>query len=374
MPRKEPSVKKRAVLPAAMSGRPAGLAFDRELLRDVRELILKARGAVARTTNVTLTATYWQIGERIRWDILKDERADYGRRVVEGLATKLTQEFGEGFNRTNLFDMVRFAGTFQNWEIVRSLSGQLTWTHFRILIYQDKPLQREFYAAMCCAQHWNSRELRKQIQGMLYERVALSKRPDEIVDHSLKKLVESGEMSPDMVFLEQVNLSALGLKDNLSSERDLEDAILREIEMVLGELGSNFAFIKRQYRFRVDKRTYSIDLLFYNRRLRALVAVDLKLGEFEPAHMGQMELYLRWLEKHEMLPGESRPYGLVLCAEASHEHIELLRLGEHGIHVAEYLTELPPREVFQTRLHSAIERAKERLARGKPADVPGHCP
>jgi predicted nuclease of restriction endonuclease-like (RecB) superfamily len=358
MTRKASSIK--AAAPGVTG--PTGVSLSKELLRDVRELILNARRTVARTTNVTLTATYWQVGERIRRDILKGERADYGRRVVEGLAARLAVEFGEGFNRTNLFDMVRFAGAFQDWSIVRSLSGQLTWTHFRILIYQDRPLQREFYAAMCYSQHWNSRELRKQIQSMLYERVALSKRPDEVVDHSLKTLVESGEMTPDMVFLDQVNLSALGLKDSLSSERDLEDAILREIEIVLSELGCNFAFIKRQYRFRVDKRTYSIDLLFYNRRLRALVAVDLKLGEFEPAHMGQMELYLRWLEKHETLPGESRPYGLVLCAEAAQEHIELLRLGEHGIHVAEYLTELPPRELFQTQLHKAIERAKERMA------------
>jgi predicted nuclease of restriction endonuclease-like (RecB) superfamily len=314
-----------------------------------------------------LTTTYWRIGERIRRDILREKRADYGRNVVENLAAKLSVDFGRGFNRTNLFDMVRFAGSFSDWEIVRTLSGQLTWSQFRLLAYLDKPLEREFYAAMCVDQHWNFRELRRQINGMLYERVALSKKPQAVVDRAIKRLRDTGEMSPDMVLLDHVNLSALGLKDNLSSERELEDAILREIELVLGELGSNFAFIKRQYRFRLDRETYSIDLLFFNRRLRALVAVDLKLGKFEPAHLGQMELYLRWLEKHEMLPSESRPYGIVLCATASHEHLELLRLDEHGIHVAEYLTEFPSRRLLEQRLHAAVERARSRWATNHPS-------
>jgi predicted nuclease of restriction endonuclease-like (RecB) superfamily len=337
-------------------------AVSGALLRDVRRMILEARSTVARVTNVTLTSAYWLIGERIRADILKLERAEYGRQIVDRLAEQLSAEFGSGFNRANLFHMLRFAETFQDRQIVYSLSRQLTWTHFRSLIYLKKPLQREFYAAMCSDQRWSVRELQRQIQGMLYERIALSKKPDTVVDRSIKTLRETGEMTPDMVFLDYVNLSALGIRDDLSSERDLENAMLREIEIVLRELGTNFAFIKRQYRFRLDNDTFTIDLLFYNRRLRALVAVDLKLGEFEPAHFGQMELYLRWLEKHEMLPGEGRPFGLVLCAEASHERVELLRLGEHGIHVAEYVTELPPEELLKAQLHKAIERARERVA------------
>jgi predicted nuclease of restriction endonuclease-like (RecB) superfamily len=342
--------------------RSRSVSTERALLHDVRELIVEARTRVARATNVTLTLTYWRIGERIRRVVLGEKRADYGRHVIERLATQLTQEFGEGFSRANLFHMVRFAEVFADPQIVDTLCRQLTWSHFRILIYQEKPLEREFYAAMCADQHWNVRELRRQIQGMLYERVALSKKPEAVVDRAIKALRDTGEMSPDMVLLDPINLSALGLKDNLGSERDLEDAILREIELVLSELGSNFAFIKRQYRFRVDQETYSIDLLFFNRRLRALVAVDLKLGRFEPAHLGQMELYLRWLERHELLPGESRPYGIILCAAASDEHLELLRLDEHGIHVAEYLTEFPPRHILQQRLHAAIERARNRMS------------
>jgi predicted nuclease of restriction endonuclease-like (RecB) superfamily len=221
---------------------------------------------------------------------------------------------------------------------------------------------------MCADQHWSVRELRRQVQSMLYERIALSKKPGAVVDRTIRKLRETGEMTPDMVFLDHVNLSVLGLRDSLTSERDLEDAVLREIEAVLRELGNNFAFIRRQHRFRLDGDTFTIDLLFYNRRLRALVAVDLKLVKFDPAHVGQMELYLRWLEKHEMLPGECRPYGIVLCAEASHERIELLRLGDHGIHIAEYMTELPPPDVLRAQLHRAIERARSRVANRPDAD------
>jgi predicted nuclease of restriction endonuclease-like (RecB) superfamily len=342
--------------------RPKESAADGVLLRDVRELIQNARGQVARATNEMLTTTYWQIGFRIRQDVLRETRAAYGRQIVENLAARLSTEFGEGFGRPNLFNMIRFAEVFPELKIVYTLCRQLTWSHFRILVYLDKPLQREFYAAMCADQRWSVRELQRQIQGMLYERIALTKKPDAVVDQSIKSLRETGEMTPDMVFLDYVNLSALGIRDDISSERDLENAMLREIEIVLRELGTNFAFIKRQYRFRLDNDTFTIDLLFYNRRLRALVAVDLKLGKFEPAHFGQMELYLRWLEGHEMLPGENRPYGLVLCAEASHERVELLRLGEHGIHVSEYVTELPPQNLLKTQLHKAIERARERVA------------
>jgi predicted nuclease of restriction endonuclease-like (RecB) superfamily len=337
-------------------------AAGSSLLRDIRKLIEQARSRVARATNVTLTVTYWMIGERIRREVLQEQRAEYGSEIIDKLAAKLIVEFGRGFNRTNLFNMVRFAEVFPNHKIVHSLSGQLTWTHLRILIYLKKPLQREFYAAMCADQRWSVRELQRQINGMLYERVALSKKPDAVIDKCIKSLRETGEMTPEMVFLDHVNLSALGLRDDLSSERDLENAMLQEIEIVLRELGTSFAFIKRQYRFRLDNDTFTIDLLFYNRRLRALVAVDLKLGKFEPAHFGQMELYLRWLEKHEMLSGESRPYGLVLCAGRSQERVELLRLGEHGIHVAEYMTELPPQDLLKAQLHEAIERARERVA------------
>ena len=204
--------------------RSRSVSTERALLHDVRELIVEARTRVARATNATLTLTYWRIGERIRRVVLGEKRADYGRHVIERLATNLTQEFGDGFSRANLFNMVRFAEVFADPQIVQTLSGQLTWSHFCILIYQEKPLEREFYAAMCADQHWNVRELRRQIQEMLYERVALSKKPEAVVDRAIKALRDTGEMSPDMVLLDPINLSALGLKDDLGSERDLEPA------------------------------------------------------------------------------------------------------------------------------------------------------
>lgn len=343
------------------SGNTAIVALDGELLSDVRQLIRETRSAVARTVNSGLVGMYWHIGTRIRQEILDEQRADYGRRVVDLLADELAKEYGTGFTRTNLFNMVRFAEAFGDWQIVHTLCGQLSWSHFRLLIYLEKPLQREFYAEMAIAQRWSVRELTRQIQGMFYERVALSKKPAAVVDHAIKSLRDNGEMSPDMVFLDHVNLGALGLRD-LVAEKDLENAMLREIEVVLREIGTDFAFLKRQYRFKIGKDTHAIDLLFYNRRLRSLVAVELKLGKFEAAHAGQMELYLRWLEKHEVRPGEQRPYGLILCAEASHECLELLELEESGIRVAEYLTDFPPRELLESQLYAAIERARERVA------------
>jgi len=214
---------------------------------------------------------------------------------------------------------------------------------------------------MARAQHWSVRELQRQIDGMLYERVALSKRPEGVIDHAITTLRAAGEMSPDMVFLDHINLGALGLRD-LCAEKDLENAMLREIEVVLRELGTDFAFIRRQYRFKVDRETYAIDLLFHNRRLPGLVAVDLKRRKLRPEDFGQMELYLRWLEKYEMRPGERRPYGLILCTEASHEQIELLHLEERGIRVAEYWTDLPPRAELTVKLRAALERARERIS------------
>jgi predicted nuclease of restriction endonuclease-like (RecB) superfamily len=214
---------------------------------------------------------------------------------------------------------------------------------------------------MCRLERWSVRTLRAKIQGMLYERTAISRKPDELARQELDALREEDRLTPDMVFRDPYLLDFLGLADTYS-ERDLETAILRELERFLLELGTDFTFVARQKRLTVDHEDYYLDLLFYHRRLRRLVAIDLKLGRFQAADKGQMELYLRWLDKYDRPPGEESPLGLVLCAEKATEHIELLRLEESGIRVAEYLTELPPREVLARKLHEAIRTARARLA------------
>ena len=257
--------------------------------------------------------------------------------------------------------MIRFAEVFTDRSIVHSLSGQLSWTHFRYLIYIDDQLAREFYTEMCRLERWSVRTLQEKIRGMLFERTALSKKPEELARKELGELRDEDRMTPDLVFRSPYFLEFLGLSDRFS-EKDLENSILRELERFILELGSGFSFVARQKRISVDHEDYYIDLLFYHRKIRRLVAVELKLGKFRAADKGQMELYLRWLDRYDRQQGEEPPIGLILCAGSSEEHIELLQLEASGIRVAEYLTELPPRELLEQKLKAAVAIARERLA------------
>jgi predicted nuclease of restriction endonuclease-like (RecB) superfamily len=330
------------------------------LLTDVWELILAARQTVARGVNAALVALYWKIGQRIRRDILKEKRAEYGQEIVATLSQQLHAEFGNGFSRFNLSRMIRFAEVFADREIVATLSQQLGWSHFIALLPLEKHLQRDFYAEMCRIERWSVRTLRRKIGGMLYERTALSKKPQKLAALELQQLREEDKLSPDLVFRDPYFLDFLGLK-GAYSEKDLETAILRDLQEFLVELGSNFAFLARQKRIVVDDEDFYLDLLFYHRRLRRLVVIDLKLGKFEPGDIGQMEFYLRWLKKHEMQKSEEEPLGLILCAEKSDERVELFELASRGIRVAEYLTELPPKNVLEHKLHEAVRLAQARL-------------
>jgi predicted nuclease of restriction endonuclease-like (RecB) superfamily len=346
-----------------MKGIPSSTSeqlFSPALLKDIKQLIEGARARAAAAVNSEMVRLYWSIGERIRKDILAFERAAYGEQIVDALSRQLGGEYGRGFSRPNLFHMIRFAETFPDRKIVYALSRQLSWTHLRQIIYLDDPLQREFYAHMCRIERWSTRTLQEKIQGMLYERTAISRKPGHLAREELDALRDEDRVSPDLVFRDPYLLDFLGLKDTYS-EKDLETAILRDLEHFLLELGSDFSFVARQKRITADNEDYYLDLLFFHRRLRRLLAVELKLGRFRAADKGQMELYLRWLEKHECQPGEESPLGLILCAGKSAEHVELLQLKTSGIRVAEYLTELPPREVLERRLHQAIQAARERF-------------
>lgn len=336
------------------------------LLTDVRELIRSTQQTVAHGVNAALVMLYWKIGDRIRKDVLHDKRADYGAEILPTLSAKLVPEFGEGFGPRNLARMISLAEAFPDGRIVATLSKELGWSHFVELLPLKKHLQRDFYAEMCRVERWSVRTLRQKIAGMLYERTALSKKPAELAKQELAKLRDEDKLTPDLVFRDPYFLDFLGLK-GAYSERDLETAILRELEQFLVELGSDFAFLARQKRIVVDGEDFYIDLLFYHRRLRRLVAIELKLGKFTPGDVGQIEFYLRWLKKHETRPGEEAPLGLILCAEKSDERIEVFELAARGIRVAEYMTELPPKDVLEHKLHDAIRLAQARIAsRRKP--------
>lgn len=335
-----------------------------QLLSDLRTLIAETRQDVARSVNSALVMLYWNVGQRIRQDILKERRAEYGREIVVTLSRQLVEEFGNGFSRPNLFRMVRFAEVFPEQEIVSTVSRQLSWSHFVEIIPLEDDLQRDFYAEMCRIERWSVRTLRQKIAGMLYERTALSKKPEELAKKELATLREEDRLTPDLVFRDPYFLDFLGLKDTYS-EKDLEAAILRELESFILEIGVGFTFVARQKRITVDHVDYYLDMLFFHRKLRRLVAIELKLDKFKAEHKGQMELYLRWLEKYEKQAGEESPIGLILCADKSDEHVELLQLSKSGIRVAAYLTELPPRELLRQKLHEAIKLAKARLERGE---------
>jgi len=334
----------------------------RKLFGEIRSLIEISRSQVVQAVNSTLVMLYWQIGTRIRKNILGEERAEYGKKIVSSLSKQLVAAYGSGFSEKSLRRMVQFAEVFPNHKNVASLMRQLSWTHFLELIPIKDDLQREFYAEMCRVERWNVRTLREKISSMLYERTAISKKPEKLIKQELKSLRNESKPTPDLVFRDPYVLDFLGLK-NTYSEKDLEATILREMESFLLELGVGFSFIARQKRIMVDSEDYYLDLLFFHRPLRRLIAIDVKLDKFKAADKGQMELYFRWLEKHEMQPGEEPPIGLILCAGKSSEQVELLQLHKSGIRVAEYMTELPPRKLLEKKLHQAIIAAWEQLAR-----------
>jgi len=273
----------------------------------------------------------------------------------------LAREFGAGYSARNLWHMVRFGEVFPDPKIVNALSTQLGWTHFRHLLPLDDQLKRDFYAEMCRLEKWNTRTLRKKIGGMLFERTALSKKPDKLIRRELAALRAEDKLTPDLVFRDPYILDFLGLKDTYA-EKDVEAAILREIEAFILELGAGFCFVARQKRMTIDDRDYHLDLLFYHRKLRRLVAVELKLGDFEAGDKGQMELYLNWLKRHAGEPGEAAPLGIILCAGKTQEHAELLELAQSGIHVASYWTKVLPRKQLERKLHDAVRLARLRAS------------
>lgn len=331
-----------------------------KLFGEIRELIEQSRQQVAVTVNATMTLLYWQVGKRINEEILKEERAEYGKRVVATLARQLTAEFGKGWSSRHLHHCLRFAETFPDLQIVNALRTQLSWTHIRTIIAIEDELKRMFYIEVCRLEKWSTRTLQDRIRSMLYERTAISKKPEETIRHEIEQFGESGQITPDLVFRDPYFLDFLNLRDSYS-EKDLESAIVAELQRFIIELGSDFAFLARQKRITIDNRDYYLDLLFYHRRLKSLVAIDLKIGEFDAAYKGEMELYLAWLEKHETVEGENPPVGLILCAGKNPEHVELLQLHRSNIRVADYLTELPSREVLLNGLHRAIAYARNRL-------------
>ena len=331
-----------------------------DLVTELRQLIDSARRRAAVAVNAELTLLYWQVGERIHREILGGQRAGYGDEVVAALARHLCAEYGRGWSARQLRLCIRFAQAYPEVQIVHTLCAKLSWSHLRLLAALDDAIQRDFYTGLCQLENWSVRQLQERMQSMLFERPAISRQPEETIAHELQVLRQEQVVNPALLLKDPYVLDFLDLNDRYL-EKDLEDAILREIEQFLLELGAGFTFVARQKRLQIDNDDFYIDLLLYNRKLKRLVAVELKIGEFKAEYKGQMELYLRWLARYEQENGENSPLGIILCAGKKQEQIELLELDKSSIHVAEYLTVLPPRETLQAKLHDAIERARLRL-------------
>jgi predicted nuclease of restriction endonuclease-like (RecB) superfamily len=329
-----------------------------KLLNSIIGLIDQTRHIVAKTVNQELTLLYWNIGKSINDEILKNDRADYGKKLILNLSDELSNRYGSGFNKRNLHSFIKLNTVFQDITIVHTLCAQLSWSHIRNLIYIENPIKREFYIQMTVHERWSVRTLQERIDSMLFERTAISKKPEQTIVNELKILETEKKISPDLTFRDPYFLDFLGLHDSYS-EKDLESSILAQLQYCITEMGSEFAFLARQKRIIIDNEDFYIDLLFFHRGLKSLVAIDLKLGKFKANYKGQMELYLRWLEKNEQKEGENKPIGLILCSEKSPEQINYLMLdNDEQIKVAEYLTLLPEKKLLLEKLEKAIAIAE----------------
>lgn len=337
------------------------LQENHHLVSDLKNLILETKNQVAVQVNSAMTMMYWQIGNKINSEVLREQRAEYGKQIIKNVALELTQEFGNSFSEKNLRRMMQVALKFEDFQNVVTLVRQLSWSHFLYLIPIEDDIKRTFYIEMCKLENWSKRTLKEKLDSLLYERTAISKKPEELIIKDLEKLQKNKQLTQDLVFRDPYFLDFLDLKDTFS-EKDLEQSIVVELQKFISELGTDFAFLARQKRIIIDNRDYYIDLLFYHRRLKSLIAIDLKMGEFEAGFKGQMELYLSYLDKNEKVEGENSPIGLILCSGKNYEHIELMNLEKDNIKVAEYLLVLPEKAILLDKLHRSIEIAKNKLS------------
>ena len=323
---------------------------EQVLFEEISALIEQSRRTIYAQASSATVLLFWRIGRRVNNEILQNKRADYGKQIVVTLSRQLEAVYGRSFEEKNLRRMLQFANQFSDEEIVVSLSRQLSWSHFLALIPLKTSEAKMFYANESFNGCLGVRDLRKLISRKAYER-------KEIADSQ----ISTGSPIPTGTFKDPYLFDVLGIKDEYL-ESDVEEAILRELEKFILEFGKGFAFVERQKRMIVDGHDRTLDLLFYNRYLKRLVAVEVKYGRFDARDSGQLKLYLKWLNRYERQEGENEPIGLILCSEAGREEVELLEMDKDGILVAEYWTTLPPKAEFEQKIHMILEETRERVA------------
>lgn len=345
---KKPIKKLKALLP-----RNESALSEAALFKHLSTIIEKHKYRAGAYANREVTLMYWEIGKYIGSVLLDGERGEYGKRIVSVLATQLVAKYGKSFELRNLRRMVQFSNKFNELKIVSELATKLSWTHFIELLGIKSEKATLFYAKEAVDRNLGTKELRHQISRKSYER-------REIANF---QITEKSAV-PFNVFKDPYLLDVFGLKENYL-EADLEKAILESIEAFILEFGHGFSFVERQKRMIVDGDDIILDLLFFHRKLKRLVAIELKLGKFKASYMGQMTLYLKWLNRYERQEGEEAPIGIILCTKANRGQIELLELDKAGIAVSEYWTELPPKAQFAEKIGEIMKEAKERLERRK---------
>ena len=336
------------------------MEMEKRYLEQIIKVIGKTKSKVEITINSELIMMYWNIGKIIKVQILSGTRSEYGKNVVEQLSKELVSQYGRGYGRRNLFNMVKLYEVFNDESIVHTLCAQLTWSHFRKLIYIKEPLKREFYITLAQNERWSVRELEERISSQLYERTNLSQKPELVIADDLNLLRNQKKMTTNLVLRDPYILDFLNLKDTYN-EKDLESAIIAEMERFILEMGRDFTFVGRQVRLTFKDVDYYIDLLLYHRKLKCLVVVELKLGKFKPEYKGQVEFYLNYLEKYEINDGENPPIGIILCSSRETEVVELMKLDETRIHVAEVIT-----KELAHKLPEVINNAKILLEQRRP--------
>ncbi len=327
-----------------------------QLLFGIKQLIEQTGRNVAVYLNTTVSRLYWSIGNHIITEIQYETYSQHGQQILATLSQRLTEKFGKGYTYSALTRMIKVAQAY-NEEMFATLSQELSWSHFIELVSIENTTKRLFYQQMCIVENWSVRTLRQKEDSMLFERTVIAAKPEDEILQTLQK-TDNTNLSPDLVFKNTYVLDFLGLSGYFS-EKELEEAILSQLEKFILELGQGFAFVERQKRIPIDSVDYSLDLLFYHRKLNRLVAIDLKLGKFKPKHKGQMELYLKYLQKNDKQPHENSPIGLLLCSEGNTEHIELLLLDDGNIKVAQYLTAFPDKQWFVDKLNKSIAIAQQ---------------
>lgn len=345
--------------------------------KNIVALLQSARQATARTVNALITATYWEIGKRIvEFEQGGAGRAAYGEELIQRLADDLTQQFGRGFSRQNLHQMRAFYLAWPVEQICQTLSGKsesfsfpLPWSSYvRLLSVKDRQA-RSFYEKEALRSGWSVRQLDRQINSQFYERSALSRNKAAML-RKAETILPEDVITPEQAIKDPYVLEFLDLKDEYS-ETDLEAALIHRLEDFLFELGDDFAFVGRQRRLRIGDEWYRVDLLFFHRRLKTLVVIDLKIGKFTHADAGQMHLYLNYAREHWMREGENPPIGLILCAQKDSAVARYALEGlSNKVLAAEYRTVLPDAELIakeldKTRRALAVKKITESKFRGK---------